>query len=167
MRKQLGFVGLGKMGRLMVQTLRHKGWKVLGFDLREKGDVKNIQEMMERLAYPRVVWLMVPSGKPVDDVLKGMRKFLQRGDVIIDGGNSFYRDSQRRAKTLSHSGIAFLDAGVSGGLEGAKKGACVMVGGERRTFKKMEPLFRDLAAKDSFQYVGSSGAGHFVQQLRL
>ncbi len=163
MKKEIGFIGLGKMGKLMTFRLRQKGWRVVGFDAHKKGDAASIQDLMSRLSLPRLVWLMVPAGKPVDEVLNECTPLLQKGDVIIDGGNSFYEDSRRRSKKLSRLGVAFLDAGVSGGREGARNGACLMVGGDKRIFKRTEPLFCDLAAKDSYRYMGNSGAGHFVK----
>ena len=160
MRKTIAIIGLGKMGNNMRLRLQEKGWKVLGFD-------KNpaLEKLVKGLSRPRVVWLMVPAGKPVDEVIKGLVKFLQEGDIIIDGGNSFYEDSIKRAQKLSKKGINFLDVGVSGGPEGARKGACLMVGGKKETFVKLKPLFRDLAQKEGFEYVGKSGAGHFVKMV--
>lgn len=160
MRKEIAIIGLGKMGKNMRARLRQAGWKVLAFD-------KNpaLEKLVKGLARPRAVWLMVPAGKPVDEVIKGLVKFLQKDDIIIDGGNSFYEDSIKRGKILSKKGINFMDVGVSGGPEGARKGACIMVGGKKSVFDKLKPLFRDLAQKDGFQYVGRQGAGHFVKMV--
>lgn len=160
MRKEVAIIGLGKMGKNMLLRLREKGWVTLGFD-------KNpaLEKLVKGLTRPRVVWLMVPAGKPVDEVINGLVKVLQKGDIIIDGGNSFYEDSIKRVKRLAKKGINFLDVGVSGGPQGARKGACLMIGGKKQIFEKLKPLFRDLATKDGFQYVGNSGAGHFVKMV--
>lgn len=165
MKKEIGFIGLGKMGDNMARHLRQKGWRVVGFDARKKGDAASIMDLTRRLSSPRLIWLMVPAGNPVDEVLNELTSFLQKGDIVVDGGNSFYEDSVRRSKNLLRLGLAFLDAGVSGGREGARNGACIMVGGKKEVFEKAKPLFRDLAAKDSYLYVGSSGAGHFVKMV--
>ena len=160
MRKEIAIIGLGKMGKNMRARLEEKDWKVLGFD-------KNpaLKKLVKNLSRPRIAWLMVPSGKPVDEVINGLVKFLEKGDIIIDGGNSFYKDSVKKAKKLAKKGIEFLDVGVSGGPEGARKGACLMIGGKKEIFEKLGHLFRDLAQKEGFQYVGKSGAGHFVKMV--
>ena len=163
MRREIGLIGLGKMGKNMASRLKEKGWKVLGYD-------KNppLGKLAEGLSRPRVVWLMVPAGKPVEELIfskNGLVNFWEEGDIIIDGGNSFFEDSIKRAKKLSQKGIEFLDVGVSGGPEGARKGACLMIGGKKEVFERLKPLFRDLAQKNGFQYLGKSGAGHFVKMV--
>lgn len=132
---------------------RHKG-VIPTYDY--KGLVKNIPR-------PRAIIIMVTAGKPVDAVIKELSGLLDKGDTIIDGGNSFYEDSIRRHKELKKKGINFLDMGTSGGLTGARHGASLMIGGDKKIFKKLEPLFKDLATKDGYGYMGESGAGHFVK----
>ncbi|MBI4127463.1 MAG: decarboxylating 6-phosphogluconate dehydrogenase [Parcubacteria group bacterium] len=174
-KKELGYVGLGKMGKNMVLRLAEKGWKVLAFDrnpaVAKEIAAKTIHPVAElnRLlaefsSSPRIVWLMVPAGKPVDDVIEGLGE-LREGDIVVDGGNSFYEDSHARAQKLAERGIHFLDVGVSGGPGGARNGASLMVGGERDAYEILMPLWNDLAVAQGFGYVGGSGAGHFVKMV--
>ncbi len=175
LEKRLGFIGLGKMGRNMVARLSEHGWRLLVFDENAKavketeaalvtraGDLK---ELAERLPSPRIIWLMVPAGKPVDDVLDALLPHLLKGDIIIDGGNSFFEDSQKRALRLEKKGIYFLDAGVSGGPGGARGGASLMIGGDSKIYEKLTPLFSDLAVQGGFGYMGKAGSGHFVKMV--
>lgn len=177
-RKEIGLVGFGKMGMNIALRLRDHGWRVTGFDLdpavRELAGKNGIEtalslrELVEKLSRPRLVWLMVAAGPALDKILftrSGLIGNLAAGDAVVDGGNSFYQDSMRRAKKLRRAGIHFLDVGVSGGPEGARKGTCLMIGGERRIFQKYEQLFRDLAADQGYRYIGVSGAGHFVKMV--
>lgn len=168
----LGYIGLGKMGMNMTLRLLEKGHNVVVFDKDEQAvarvvDVgakgaKSLHEVVEQLQGPRIIWLMVPH-EVVDEVLEELTPFLSAGDMIIDGGNSFYKDSMRRAQDMRAKGIAFIDAGISGGPKGARDGACVMVGGEKEDTAKVEELFRDIAASDAYAHVGPAGAGHFVK----
>ena len=175
MKKQIGFIGLGKMGENMVLNLLDKRWKVVVYN-RSPEPVKQIarrgaiasyslEEFVGKISRPRIVWLMITAGKAVDAVIKELLKYLSKGDIIIDGGNSFYETSMKRNKELRRKGINFMDVGVSGGIEGARKGACMMVGGDKKVFKKIEPLFRDMCVKNGYGYMGSSGAGHFVKGI--
>ncbi|MDP4007370.1 MAG: NADP-dependent phosphogluconate dehydrogenase [bacterium] len=165
MHKQLGFIGLGKMGRPMVQRLRQKGWKVETYDIQARGTVSSISELTLNLLSPRIVFLMVPAGKPVDQVLSGLLHVLKRGDVVIDGGNSFFEDSMRRAARLKKKGIHYLDTGISGGPVSIKQGRfAIMAGGEKRVYEKIKPLFRALSDTRS-GYMGKSGAGHFAKMI--
>lgn len=172
---KLGFVGLGRMGYNMVlNLLEHKHTVVVNNRSPEPtqkaakdGGVPSysLQEMIEKLPFPKIIWLMVPAGKPVDYVISQCLPFLQKDDIIIDGGNSYFEDSQRRYKELRKRGIHFLDCGTSGGVSGARHGACMMVGGDEDTFKEVEALFRDMCVKDGYGYMGTSGAGHFVKMV--
>lgn len=166
MNKTLGFIGLGKMGTPMVQKLRSKGWTVFGFDIDSKvSEVASMQDMAEKLSSPKTVFLMVPAGNPVDEVLRELKPMLQKGDIVIDGGNSFYKDSQKRASELSEKGIAFLDTGVSGGPVSIQQGRfAIMVGGNPETFAACQLLFSDLSDTAAV-YMGSSGAGHFTKMI--
>lgn len=178
LKKEIAIVGLGKMGANIARRLMQKNWRVFGFNLTpdETNELEkegllglySLTEIVEKLSRPRIVWLMVPAGKPVDGVLfgkEGLAKKLKRGDTVIDGGNSFYKDSVTRSKKLNKAGIHFVDAGVSGGPQGALEGASLMVGGERKRFEKLEPLFADLAQENGYQFFEGAGAGHFVKMV--
>jgi len=171
-----GFIGLGHMGMNVVRNLLAQGQRVVVYNrthaktdqMVREGAVgaHTIEELVSLLSRPRIIWLMVAAGPVVDDVIfgdDGLARYLSPGDVIIDGGNSFYRDSIRRAERLKERRIHFLDAGSSGGLEGARQGMCIMVGGERAAFELAEPLFHLLATENGYAHVGPSGAGHFVK----
>jgi len=164
MRKQIGYIGLGKMGSAMVVRLKETGWRVESYDISGKGTANSIEQLAEKLEKPRVVWIMVPAGKPVKDVVSYLAELLDRGDVVIDGGNTFYEDSVRHGKELVAKGIAFLDVGVSGGPGTVRQGKpAIMVGGDKQVFQKLKPLFADITGKESFGYMGTSGTGHFVK----
>ncbi len=172
--KQIGYIGLGKMGMNMSQRLLDYGWDVLATDPNELARktlavaggkaLSSASEVVQALSHTRTVWLMVPH-QVVDDVLQEILPHLQAGDTIIDGGNSFYKDSIRRAKELEGKGIHYLDIGVSGGPSGARKGACLMIGGEREVYKRYIGLFQDLAVAGGYDYMGSTGSGHFVKMV--
>ncbi|OGG27493.1 6-phosphogluconate dehydrogenase (decarboxylating) [Candidatus Gottesmanbacteria bacterium RIFCSPLOWO2_01_FULL_39_12b] len=127
----------------------------------------NLNHLVNNLAPPRIIWLMVEHGKPVDEVIRELIKAgVTKGDIIIDGGNSFYKDSVKRHKFLKEKGINFLDMGTSGGLEGARNGACLMIGGEKNIYEKLVPLFQKLiGTKGGYAYFGPAGAGHFVKMV--
>lgn len=177
-KKEIGIVGLGKMGGNIARRLTEKGWHVYGYnstpettkELEQEGlsGVYSLKELAQKLSSPRIVWLMVPAGKAVDEVIfgkNGLSQRLRNGDVIIDGGNSFYKDSVKRFAKLKKLGIRFIDAGVSGGPRGARYGASLMVGGEKEIADKLEPLFRDIAAENGYQFFEGAGAGHFVKMI--
>jgi 6-phosphogluconate dehydrogenase len=172
---RIGFVGLGKMGLNMVTRLLQGGHEVVATDLSEDA-VKNAEEkgatsagslddLVSKLSAPRVVWVMVPSGKPTDVTIDSLSTLLGEGDIVIDGGNSLYKDSMKHADTLKNKGISFLDCGTSGGIWGLKVGYCLMIGGEEAAFKVVEPAFKTLAPEDGYAHVGQSGAGHFVKMV--
>ena len=171
----IGFVGLGKMGFNMVQHLLECDHHLVVYDLSEEVVAilaeqgatasTSLQELVNMLPSPRLLWLMVPSGAPVDTTLDSLIPLLQPGDIIIDGGNSHYTDSAKRAIRLQESGIHFLDAGTSGGLEGARHGACIMVGGEKAAYDVIEPLLKDLCVENGYGYMGKSGSGHFAKMV--
>lgn len=174
MKKELGFIGLGRMGLNMVTLLVEKGYRVVGVDPSAEARkmavavgvevVENYAEMIAKLNDSRVVWVMVPS-KFVDSALDGIIPLLVKGDTIIDGGNSFYQDSLRRHKALKEKELNFLDVGTSGGTDGARYGASIMVGGDVDLFTKHEHIFKSLAARDGYARVGNAGAGHFVKMI--
>lgn len=172
---KIGFIGLGKMGMNMVQRLLNDGHEIVAYARSsatvkkavEKGaaGAKSFQDMVDRLEKPRIVWLMVPAGKSTEETLKGMAELLEEGDILIDGGNSFYKDSIRRSEELEKRNISFLDIGTSGGIWGLKTGYCMMIGGDKDVFHKVEPLLKTLAPENGYAHVGPHGAGHFVKMV--
>ncbi len=172
---KIGFVGLGKMGGNMVKRLLPRGHSVVAFDPgkearaeAERGGARTVgslKELVEALDAPRTIWLMVPAGKVTGEVIDALIPMLQKGDLLVDGGNSFYKDSMARAERLAAKGIAFLDAGTSGGIWGLSEGYCLMIGGEPDAFRRVEPVFSDLAPENGYAHVGPSGAGHFVKMV--
>lgn len=175
MEVRFGVVGLGRMGGSMVANLADAGLGTVVYDVdpiavnRLKGGsvagAESLAGLAAKMTVPRVIWIMVPAGEPVDKVIGELRPHLAQGDVLIDGGNSNWRDSVRRAAALKAAGIRFLDCGTSGGLEGARNGLCLMVGGEEEAFALAEPFFRAVAEDGGYAHVGSSGAGHFVKMV--
>jgi len=174
---ELGMIGLGKMGGFMVERLVKGGHRVVGLDrdaaavsrVVEKGaaGADTLEKMVGQLKAPRAVWLMVPAGAPVDQTIEQLLPLLSPGDTIIDGGNSYYRDSMRRAAALAPKKISFVDCGTSGGIWGLKEGYSMMVGGDEEVVKRLSPIFETLApAKDrGWGRVGPAGAGHFVKMV--
>lgn len=164
------------MGQGIALQLLGKGWRVVGYNrspektraMARRGMVGaySIAELARKIKPPRVIWVMVPAGKAVDEVLfdkDGLVRNLRRGDTIIDGGNSFFENTRKRAKKVKRAEVRFVDVGVSGGPQGARYGACLMVGGHARDFKRLEPLFKALAVKDGYAHFEGAGAGHFVK----
>ena len=177
-RPSVGVVGLGKMGAGIARNLIDHGWRVVGYNrtverAREMEDegleaAATLGELVALLPAPRVVWLMVPAGRPVDATLfdeGGLVDYLDPGDTVIDGGNSNFRSDATRAAKLAAAGIDFLDCGTSGGPAGARHGACLMIGGKREIFEQHEALFADIATPDGYQFFDGAGAGHFVKMV--
>jgi len=172
---QLGMIGLGRMGANMTERLVLGGHRVITYDrsaeavqrVVDKGAVgaHSLADFVKQLSLPRAIWLMVPAGDPVDQTIELLLPQLSKGDVLIDGGNSNYKDSIRRAEKLKQQGLHFVDAGTSGGIWGLKVGYCMMIGGEPEIVARLEPIFKTLAPKDGFLHVGPSGAGHFVKMI--
>lgn len=163
---QIGFVGLGRMGGGMVERLRRGGHEVIGYTRNPAvSDVGSLAELASKLSAPRVVWVMVPAGDPTEQSIRELAHLLERGDLIMDGGNSNFRDSMRRAAELEERGLLFVDAGTSGGIWGLEKGYCLMVGGSHEAFRRIEPALKTLAPEDGYARVGSSGAGHFTKMV--
>ena len=172
---QVGMVGLGRMGMNMARRLVESGHTVYGYNntpekIREAANygikgANSLKELALSLEPPRVVWIMVPHGKPVDDVIEGIKDYLEKGDIIIDGGNSYYKEAIRRAEELEREGIHFVDVGTSGGIWGLKEGYCLMIGGKKEVYQHLEPIFKSLAQKDGYLYCGRTGAGHFVKMV--
>ena len=172
---ELGMIGLGRMGANMTERLVLGGHRIISYDrspeaiqrVVDKGAVgsRSLADFVQQLSQPRAAWLMVPSGDPVDQTIEQLLPQLAKGDVIIDGGNSYYKDSIRRAEKLKQQGIYFVDAGTSGGIWGLKVGYCMMLGGEKEIVERLDPIFKTLAPKDGYLHVGPSGAGHFVKMI--
>jgi 6-phosphogluconate dehydrogenase len=163
---KLGMVGLGRMGGNMTERLRKDGHTVETYARtapeRTAGSLVELASMLDQ---PRVVWLMIPAGTPTENAFQTLLPMFEDGDILVDGGNSNFRDSQRRAEEAKKKGVFFLDTGVSGGIWGLKEGYCIMVGGEAEAFATAEPIFKTLAPKDGYAHVGPSGAGHFVKMV--
>ncbi len=172
---KIGIIGLGKMGGLLALNLIDKKINVVGYNrspqdtklLAKKGLIPSYSysEFIEKLDSTKIIWLMVPAGQAVDSVIDDLLPYLKKGDYVIDGGNSNYLDSIRRYSMLKKKSINFIDCGTSGGLEGARNGACLTIGGDYSSFKKLEFLFKSAASKNGYLYCGKSGAGHYVKTV--
>ncbi|MBK7996153.1 MAG: decarboxylating 6-phosphogluconate dehydrogenase [Blastocatellia bacterium] len=172
---QLGFIGLGKMGANMVQRLLNDGHNIVVYDrsveamnsLAEKGAtaVNSLAEMVEKLEHPCAIWIMVPSGGPVTNTIAELKPLLSAGDILIDGGNSNYKDTLSRGADLKESGIHYMDVGTSGGIWGLKLGYCMMIGAETEDFQRLEPIFKTLAPENGYMHVGALGAGHYSKMI--
>lgn len=177
---KLGFVGLGRMGSGMISRALDGGFPVIGYDRDqnlkttfsshfERAD--SLQSLCEKLRAPedtnstRAIWLMVPAGAPVDSCIEQVIPHLTSGDIIVDGGNSNFRDSKRRAELCSSHGLDFIDVGTSGGIWGESMGFCMMIGGSDGGFRTLEPLLRVLAPEDGYSYMGPAGSGHYVKMV--
>jgi len=162
----LGMVGLGRMGANMTERLREHDHTVETYARTNPERTANsLVELASKLPQPRVVWLMIPAGDPTEHSFQTLLGLLEDGDVIVDGGNSNFRDSQRRADEAKKKNIAFLDAGVSGGIWGLKEGYCVMVGGDPAAYKQITPFLEDLTEPGGHAHIGPSGSGHFVKMV--
>jgi 6-phosphogluconate dehydrogenase len=172
---QIAMVGLGRMGMNMAKRLLKGGHDVVAYnrtrkktdDLVKEGAVGaySLKTVVEELSPPRVIWLMLPAGATVDDHIGQFKGLLSPDDIIVDGGNTNYKDDIRRADLLADEQIHFVDAGVSGGIWGLEKGYCLMIGGEKEIYKHLEPVFQTLAPEDGCLYCGPIGAGHFVKMV--
>jgi 6-phosphogluconate dehydrogenase len=172
---QIGLVGLGKMGFPLSLNLNDKGFEVVAFDVavesREKvaqegvGTANSLSDLVQQLDTPRVIWLMIPSGEIIDKVIEELVPLLNPDDILIEGGNSFYKDSIRRHNQLKDKGIHFLDCGTSGGVSGARNGVCAMIGGEKSAFERCEEVFSKISVPNGYLYTGKAGSGHFVKMV--
>jgi 6-phosphogluconate dehydrogenase len=162
---QLGMIGLGRMGGNMTKRLELAGHEVKTFDPGVASTAASLTELRDQLDAPRAFWTMVPAGDITEDAFQQLLTLADPGDTIVDGGNSNFRDSQRRSAEATAKGIHFLDAGVSGGVWGLEAGYCLMVGGDPEPVARLEPIFVALAPKDGYAHVGGSGAGHFVKMV--
>jgi 6-phosphogluconate dehydrogenase len=172
---QLAMIGLGRMGGNMVQRLLQGGHELVVFDRSSEvvkdhiaigaSGAKDLTDLCAQLHPPRVAWVMVPAGSAVESTIDQLLPGLSRGDIIIDGGNSNYKDSKRRATWLKEKGIEFIDAGTSGGIWGLTVGYCLMIGASPEAFRHCEPIFRTLAPEDGYAHVGPPGSGHYVKMI--
>lgn len=172
---QIGIIGLGKMGYNLSLNLHGKMFNVIAYDISEETrkrmaaeevtTVDSLKAMADAFTGKRIFWLMVPAGKIVDSTIDSLVPLLSPGDIIIDGGNSNYKDSVRHYEMLQKSGIEFLDCGTSGGVSGALNGVCAMIGGKKEVFDECEPVFKAVALPDGYLYCGAAGSGHFVKMI--
>ena len=162
---KIGMVGLGRMGSGMTRRLEAHGHEVATFDPNVESTAKTLRALAKQLEPPRHVWMMVPAGDVTEDTFRKLLDVLEPGDTIIDGGNSFFRDSQRRHREAKRRKMHFVDVGVSGGVWGFDVGFCIMAGGDKAPVKRLAPVFEALAPEDGWAHVGASGAGHFVKMV--
>jgi len=172
---EIGFIGLGRMGLNMTTRLLRGGHRVAAYDRdpaavaeavsRGARAANSLEELAGSVAAPRALWTMIPAGAAVDDTIRALVPLLARGDLIVDGGNSNYRDSRRRAQQLADLGMLFVDAGVSGGVWGLEVGYCMMLGGAPAAIDRLKPALDTLAPPEGWRHVGPSGAGHFVKMV--
>ena len=162
---KLGMVGLGRMGSGMTERLRKDGHEVMTYDPQVESTAPSLDELASQLEPPRAVWMMIPAGEITESTTNELLGILESGDVLVDGGNSNFHASQRRAKTAAEKGIHFLDVGVSGGIWGLKEGFCLMTGGADDGVALVQPALETLAPEDGWAHVGPSGAGHFVKMV--
>lgn len=172
---QIAMIGLGKMGFQLSLNLVDKNYDVVAFDVNKDSmkkisslDVKtadSLEELVNQLEKPRTVWMMVPAGDATEAVFDKLVDLLEEGDRIIDGGNAHYKDSIRRNEKSEIKGIYFFDCGTSGGVEGARNGACTMVGGNEEIFRQIEPIFQDITVENGYLYSGKAGSGHFLKMV--
>ena len=174
-KMNIGLIGLGKMGYSLALNLMDHQHEVVAYDVNktavkgisEKGahGVSSISELTANLPSPKVIWVMVPSGEVTNSVLNELKEYLADGDIVIEGGNSHYKESIKRAAEFSEKGIHFLDVGTSGGVEGARNGACTMIGGNKEAFILVEEIFKDICMANGYHYAGESGSGHYLKMI--
>jgi 6-phosphogluconate dehydrogenase len=166
---QLGMIGLGRMGKNMVERLRRGGHEIIGFDLSPDSgrDVDSLEALVAGLAKPRAIWVMVPAGKPTSESIATLGTLLEAGDLVVDGGNSRYTDDQLHSVALAEKNIGFVDCGVSGGVWGLTEGYGLMAGGDDASIARMMPIFDTLRpdAESGFVHAGKVGAGHFTKMV--
>ena len=172
---QIGMIGLGRMGMNMARRLLRDTHEVVAYnrtsaktqEIEKEGALGaySLGELVEKINPPRPLWMMLPAGRTVDDHIAQLREILAPGDIVIDGGNTEYKDDLRRAAFLAEKRIDFVDVGVSGGVWGLEAGYCLMIGGDKKIYEHLEPIFKTLAPKDGYLYCGDTGAGHFVKMV--
>jgi len=162
---QLGMIGLGRMGGNMAKRLAERGHDMKTYDPGVESTASTLEQLRDQLTPPRAFWMMVPAGEITEGTFRTLLELADAGDAIVDGGNSNFRDSQRRYREASERGVQFVDAGVSGGIWGYANGYCLMVGGDDDVVARLEPIFTALAPEDGFAHVGAGGAGHFTKMV--
>lgn len=172
---KLGMIGLGKMGYNLVLNLLQCQHEVVAFDMNPRSvesaategaiPASSIEDLISALDTPRIIWIMVPAGDALHSVIDSLLPHLNEGDVIIDGGNSNYKNSLDLADRLEKQGLHFFDVGTSGGVDGAENGGCFMIGGDETVFRQIEPIFKDIAVDKGYLYAGPSGSGHFLKMV--
>ncbi|PAE15342.1 6-phosphogluconate dehydrogenase (decarboxylating) [Virgibacillus sp. 7505] len=171
----IGLIGLGKMGFNLGLNLLDNNFDVTAFDVSEEARAKfaeskgsaasSLKELVEQLPSPKIVWSMVPAGEITDKVLEELKGYLSEGDILMDGGNSNYKQSVERSKIFAALGVHFFDVGTSGGTDGARNGVCTMIGGDAEVFKTIEPIFQAISVENGYHYAGKSGSGHFLKMV--
>ncbi|WP_366247670.1 phosphogluconate dehydrogenase (NAD(+)-dependent, decarboxylating) [Terribacillus aidingensis] len=171
----IGLIGLGKMGFNLGLNLLDNNFDVTAFDVSEEARAKfaeskgsaasSLKELVEQLPSPKIVWSMVPAGEITDKVLEELKGYLSEGDILMDGGNSNYKQSVERSKIFAELGVHFFDVGTSGGTDGARNGVCTMIGGDAEVFKTIEPIFQAISVENGYHYAGKSGSGHFLKMV--
>ncbi|WP_027365492.1 phosphogluconate dehydrogenase (NAD(+)-dependent, decarboxylating) [Desulfotruncus alcoholivorax] len=171
----IGMIGLGKMGLNLALNLKDHGHSVIGYSRTRQTVEKainhgiegtdSLEQLAGKLGPRKMLWLMVPAGKPVDEMIEKLVPLLKERDIIIDGGNSNYKDSIKRYHQLKQKNIDFVDVGTSGGMDGARNGACAMIGAEKEVFQYLEPLFKDICVENGYLHTGANGTGHFVKMV--
>ncbi|WP_340081661.1 phosphogluconate dehydrogenase (NAD(+)-dependent, decarboxylating) [Terribacillus sp. FSL K6-0262] len=171
----IGLIGLGKMGFNLGLNLLDNNFDVVAFDVNEEARAKfaetkgsaagSLKELVEQLPSPKIIWSMVPAGEVTDKVLEELKGYLSAGDILMDGGNSNYKQSVERAKAFAETGVHFFDVGTSGGTDGARHGVCTMIGGDAEVFKTIEPIFQAISVENGYHYAGKSGSGHFLKMV--
>ena len=167
----IGIIGLGKMGGNLALQALEKGYKVAGYDLHQNEELQkqgleqgaSLEKMLERLSSPKMIFIYVPAGAVIDRIIEQLSTLISTGDIVIDGGNSYWGDSIKRAQKLKEQGVYFIDCGTSGGVDGARNGACFMAGGEAEAMEYVAPVLKDLAVENGFVHTGAPGSGHFVK----
>jgi 6-phosphogluconate dehydrogenase len=162
---ELGMIGLGRMGGNMTERLRRAGHEVKTYDPKVDSTASTLAELRDALTPPRAFWMMVPAGQVTEQTFEALMGLASPGDTIVDGGNSNFHDSQRRAARAAEGGVHFLDVGVSGGIWGLANGYCLMAGGDDEPVARLEPILKSLAPADGYAHVGPAGAGHFVKMV--
>ena len=172
---KIGMIGLGKMGYNLALNLKDKGYEVVAYNrsseavdlIKNEGIVgtTNLSEFVELLPKPRIIWIMVPAGEAVDEIIERLADLVDKGDILMDGGNSHYKDTLKRYEMLKNKDINYVDIGTSGGISGARKGACTMIGAEDKIFEIIEPIMKAISVENGYLHVGKNGSGHYVKMI--